>query len=142
MKNFLEKNKFLIILILILLAILNVFYVFAASIKLENEEKKYGAPINREIMKTNLYIVIAISAILIIFLVSSMFLLMKNKIKLSIVFGVVILLGAIIYFIPRYKLNHVHLFEMNPEYKEAIGTWYYNFYEQVIYKDWKNKIGF
>ena len=65
MKNFLEKNKLLITLILILLAILNVYYVFAASIKLENEEKIYGITINREIMKTNIYIVVAISAILI-----------------------------------------------------------------------------
>ena len=141
MKNLLEKNKLLITCILILLAILNVFYVFAASIKLENEES-FIPSANREIMKTNVYIVIVISAILIIFLASSMFLLMKNKIKLSIVFGVVILLGAIIYFIPHYKLNHVHLFEMKPKYKEAIGTWYYNYYEQVIYKDWKSNIGY
>ncbi len=141
MKNFLEKNKLLIIFILLLLAILNVFYVFSASINLENEES-FIPTANMEIMKTNLYIVMVISAILIIFLASSMFLLMKNKIKLSIVFGVVILLGAIIYFIPHYKLNHMHLIEMEPKYKEAIGTWYYNFYEQVIYKDWKNKIGF
>lgn len=141
MKNFLENNKLLITCILILLAILNVFYVFAVSIKLENKES-FIPSANREIMKTNVYIVMVISAILIIFLASSMFLLMKNKIKLSIVFGVVILLGVIIYFIPHYKLNHVHLFEMKPKYKEAIGTWYYNYYEQVIYKDWKSNIGY